>query len=517
VAEGKTIYESRATSVTLFEDRATVTRAAQVKTDGKDGWARISGFSPLLSDRSIRVKPAGSGREVLSVRVRRVIDYVSSSSDEDVAGLDKEAIEAKNTAKLDQLAISRHTHSRNRLSTLYSQWAEAISRLNWAREDDSIHEWDEAYRQIGEAMQDAIEGQESAHVDLDGANDQLRSATRRLELARRREPVCRAIVEVQLSGSPELPSDLEIDYTVPCALWRPEHRVQATDGVLEWTVSATSWQLTGENWKDVALSFSTARLSKASAAPLLVEDRVKIREKTEQEKKVVTVSLRDEEVKLAGKQDAHRSVDEMPGVDDGGVPLTFSAPTVISLPSDGEPHRIELYRLSLPAKIKRVLMAEMTPIAHFVAESTLDDDRPLLAGPMVVSRSASMVGRSRMSFVGAGEGFEIGLGPDDGVRIKREQKEKPSRKAISGTQIIDREVTLYLANLSDVEREFEVVERIPVSEVEQVEIELEDSEGWSFDAKDGFLKKQVTVGGNDRAETGYSYQLRAKSNVQLPF
>ncbi len=49
------------------------------------------------------------------------------------------------------------------------------------------------------------------------------------------------------------------------------------------------------------------------------------------------------------------------------------------------------------------------------------------------------------------------------------------------------------------------------------EIKLEESEGWSFDAKDGFLKQQITVGPNGRAEAGYSYQLRAKSNVQLPF
>ena len=57
---------------------------------------------------------------------------------------------------------------------------------------------------------------------------------------------------------------ISLDYMVPCALWRPIHRATLDGGSLLFECEAAVWQATGEDWREVALSFSTARPTQRS-------------------------------------------------------------------------------------------------------------------------------------------------------------------------------------------------------------------------------------------------------------
>ena len=127
-----------------------------------------------------------------------------------------------------------------------------------------------------------------------------------------------------------------------------------------------------------------------------------------------------------------------------------------------------------------------------------------------------MVGRARLDFVGKGEPFEIGFGPDGGIRVRRTEDEERDTQAITGTQRIKRKVTLYLSNLSDEPKKLLVTERIPVSEIEDVEIDLLDAGGFSLDKKDGFLNATVEIGANATKTMSFAFEVKAASRVVLP-
>src|SRR6185369_1930256 len=110
---------------------------------------------------------------------------------------------------------------------------------------------------------------------------------------------------------------------------------------------------------------------------------------------------------------------------------------------------VEVARASVEAKIERVVFPEAAPVAHLRATATLAQAGPLLAGPLRVARGKSLVGLGRIGFVGRGEPFEIGLGADDGVRVRRSRTEERETVAVLGTQKIRRKVEVFLANLSD--------------------------------------------------------------------
>jgi uncharacterized protein (TIGR02231 family) len=291
---------------------------------------------------------------------------------------------------------------------------------------------------------------------------------------------------------------------------------QGQEAPIEIITTATAWQLTGEVWEDVEARFSTARPARAASAPLLADDVLVSRRKTDEERRRIEVSLRDQALQVAGLDRGARAVEEMPGVDDGGEPVVLSPKGPVTIASDGRPFRVEVARIETSAKIERVVFPELAEVAHLRGTATLAKVGPILAGPVRVARGQSLVGRAKIGFVGKGEPFEVGLGVDDGVRVRRETTEERDTSAIVGTQKIKRKASVFLTNLASEPKRVLVTERLPVSEIEDVVVTLTDAGGFTLDAQDGFLRREVELGPHETAELGMGYEIRAAAKVVLP-
>jgi len=203
-------------------------------------------------------------------------------------------------------------------------------------------------------------------------------------------------------------------------------------------------------------------------------------------------------------------------VDDGGEPLNYVGKERVTLPSNGRPFRVEIGRTNMDAEVARVLMATRSPAAHIRATATLSGSGPLLAGPVRLARGSSIVGRAKIDFIGKGEPFELGFGPDDGIRVRRMEDEERDTQTLTGAQRIRRKVSLFLSNISGTNRSVLVNERVPVSEIDEVEIQMLDAGPFKLDAKDGFLRTTVDVGARATKIMRFSYEVRAGSKVVLP-
>jgi hypothetical protein len=142
--------------------------------------------------------------------------------------------------------------------------------------------------------------------------------------------------------------------------------------------------------------------------------------------------------------------------------------------------------------------------------------RPLLAGPIDLVRECGRMGRTQVLFVAAGESFALGWGPDPMVRMQRKtEKGKEDSQFMSGWVKVDHTVEVQLSNLGVEPRTLEVVERIPVSEVKQVEIALDGkqtTDGVAADAN-GFVKWTVELGPRERRTLKLVYQLKRRKEV----
>lgn len=515
---------SRALAVTLFEDRAEVTRSAEVTATAGLSSATVSGVSPFVDERSVQVK-AADGARVVSARVRFHAHLERALGREAIEALEAEERAATRRVKEAEDALSRAALALTRAEALAMSWRElAASVPRGAAAEASIASLREALAAINRGADEALQEADAGRAAHLAARDDRERAQRRLREGRIEHPRYEARIEVQLAVPEARAVALEITYRVPCALWRPEHLVRLAGAVpasgakapIEIVTFATAWQRTGEVWDDVAIRFSTARPARDASPPSLTDDVLTQRRKTDQERSRIEVDLREQAVMVAGLDRGARAVDEMPGVDDGGEPLLLAPSGKVSLASDGRPLRIEVGRRTVEATLDRVLFPEVAQVAHLRATATLTQGGPLLAGPVRIARGQSLVGRARLDFVGQGEPFEVGLGTDDGVRVRRAQTDQRETTPVTGTQRIRRNVKVFLSNLSSEARRVLVTERLPVSEIDDVEITLTAAGGFRNEGKDGFLLREVELPPNGTQTLELAYELRASSKVVLP-
>jgi uncharacterized protein (TIGR02231 family) len=513
--------DSTVLRVTLFEDRAEVVRSTSCVVPAGVSWVRLSGVATMVHDPSVQpslVSGGGTAR-ILSSHVVRRVRKVPVCSEAEVKSAEADyraAIARRVTAERSLEAAEAHEA---RFVSLLKEWTTALRRVPRDARTE-LSGWRTARKELLSAQTQALDAVAAARAELEAARlDEARAALRN-EKVRQEEPRFEAAIELQVESPGGGPLQLEVSYRTPCALWRPEHlcRLVQKDGAAQMVITtwATVWQRTGEEWRNVPLRFSTARPAQAASPPLLTEDNLRLRKKTDAEKRNIVVEVREQAIAVAGLARGTSDVQEMPGVDDGGEPLTLQALRPTTVPASGQPVRVEIGSITLPCQVERVAYPERGAAVHLRATATLGGALPLLAGPIHVLRGSELCGRGHTGFVGRGEPFEIGFGVDDGLRVRRKVEESRETTPVVGTQKVSRAVKLYVSNLSGEPRRLLVTERIPVSEIRDVEVILEKTSGMRYDPKDGFASFDLELPARATRELELSYRIGAPSRVILP-
>lgn len=513
---------SVATGVTFFEDRAEVQRRARVAVPAGVSRVRVAGVSVAVDDPSLVASVAGDRARVVGARVVRRVRAEPAAGDDAAAAWERDQRDAARDHAVAAAAVERAEGAWQRVRALQAAWIEAVQRVPAGGDDPTAAaaRWRAAWDALDARATAALDARRDAGMAADAAQLALDRATLRRAEGRLVEPRHEAVVEVQVEAREAHDCEVTLVYRTPCALWRPEHLarlVRREDGSHELVIRswATAWQATGEDWSRVPCRFSTARPARSAAAPRLTDDVLAARRKSDAERRLVTVEARDRALSLAGVAGA-RAVDAMPGVDDGGEPQCFEAKAPTTVPSDGAPVRVELFEARMPCEVERVALPERAAAVHLRATATLAGPAPLLAGPVMVAREAEVVGRGRLGYVGRGEPFELGFGVDDGLRVRRHVEDKRESSAVLGAQKIIRTVTVYVSNLGGESRRLTVTERVPVSELKDVEVTVVSAGGARHDAKDGFLRWEVELTAQGTHALSATWRVEAPARVTLP-
>ena len=499
-----TIYK-----VIVLEDRAQVFRRGKIALGVGTHRLTVSGVTALVDDRSAVAK-AGDGTRVDSVRVQRRWHFAHDKS-----GPEHDALRERAIAYARALdALDRQRQSESRQSDLLNHATDlALQGLN--RELHEEMPFADRWPHVLHRLFAARHRQDEARLALQGKADELERE--RLAIAGRAEglsshPVlARADIELTISCDSAREVQLEVSYVVPCAAWRPLHRAHALKTGVTIESSAAVWQASGEDWNEIELWVSTARPTRPAAPPALPVDTVHKRQKLE---KKTVVAIRQTTIQSTGagaQEDA-----DLPGVDDGGETRLLRAAGLVSIPSDGKMRRSPLFSFDAPAEWKALCRPELDVTVHPVCTTSHRGSSPLLPGPVDLIGESGFVGRGQLEFVAPGEKFELDLGASEHLRVKRWTDEKRETARLTGKQTITREVRLYISNLDGTARDFTIEERIPVSELQDVQVELFNVEKFAHAKPDefGVLRCPIKLQPHAVQEVSYSYRLVAAASVQ---
>lgn len=509
---------TKATHVTFFEDRARVTRTLTATLGKGLHDLTLLGISAVIDDPSVTLTLDTDQARVLASRARRRVREQHLTSGDELAALTTQRDEHQRHHDDALLEHERACHAQRRVEGLAATLRQKLARPSLC---DEPAQWQDALNTVLTELEQALERREQAQQRIERTRRDIAHTAQLIAQASHTTRSLEAVVDAQLENltDQDLTVGITLRYFTPCALWRPEHRARLVrpddaPATLELHTLASIWQRTGEVWEDVLCTFSTARPTQAASPPLLSDDTLHTRPKTDEERRTIQVEARDVDIQTAGPQGA-RKLDELPGVDDGGEPLKLTVERPVSIPSTGRAVRLELSHTSLACELETVAYPERAPTAHLRVRATWQGKEPLLAGPVTLMRESTLVGKAPMHFVAPQEVFELGFGISEGVRIRREVKSEDVSRTLSRRTRTAYTVTLRVSNMGQHTEQITIVDRVPVSELEQVEVETTQLPRAATRKEDGFIEITRALTPRYTEEMKLEYRVDCAPNVSL--
>lgn len=504
-----TTIELPITQVTVLEDRALITRSGRVELSEGSHALRVPGVAPVIVDKTLSVQTSSGGR-VGQARVRRTSATSKEAQRERVAQWKKLESERRGVVQAALLDLTLAREAAVEIRKMESLHLAELSEDIALGRDVSARMVTLAT--VRERLGDAVDARVEAQRRWERANKAMLDTHHMVESLGDETRTLAAHVELQLQmdagGPPSV--ELTLRYAVAGALWRPAHvATMHEDGRVRIEAQACVWQATGEDWTDARLSFSTERPSLGATPPQLHTDTLALKRKAQE----VSVQTRDQVISTTG-EGAAEIRDEMPGVDDGGEPLALEAEGTRTVVSNGRPHHVSLFSFESEAEREQICRPEKVEAVLLRTTQAHRGPHPLLAGPVELRRQGGYVGRTSTLFVAPGETFELGWGPNPDLRVHRKvEPAAHSRKPLSSWVRKPRTVTVTISNLGAESHQVRLQERVMVSEIDKVEVEIGPLQGGALDG-DGIVSKALSVRGFGETTYAFDWTLVVHDDVR---
>lgn len=480
-AQARVPVSSAVVSVTVYSDRALVTRAAETPLSRGETVLVFSDLPSATDPASVQVSGSGafSLRDVRVV-TRQVVRDVSA----DVRRLEDEirALEARLEIERDRTkeAEAERAFVADMAKRLTSNAGESeslpLDPAAWAKMLDF-------HRARNEAVDASIRSSKAAakaiEVELDRARRELRSLGSGARLS---------VMEAELTLEAQVPAKarVELSYVVAGPSWRPDYVVRADSESKKLSVHyrAMVRQNTGEAWKDAALKLSTARPQVGGSLPELSPwfvdfYRPPVAKPAESAKMSRALAPAPAPSAAAGAMmDKAAEVAEpapemevaVASAQSGATAVTFSIPGASTVEADNRERTVSVAVLDLPVAFSWAAVPKLSPYAYFRATATNASDFPFLPGRSHVYVDGAYVADAEMDSVPPGGEFKADLGVDEAVSVERKLKRKfdETTGVVSKKSKTTWEYLITVKNGKKAEIALKLTDQLPIPANEQI-------------------------------------------------
>ncbi len=467
---------SAPTSVTVYNGFAMVTREVSVEVAAGAHEVILPDLPQWVDTGSLRVTL--SGADLGGTRLRT--DALPPQSDGDSAAVTaaKERIEAAERALRDLGDAAAD-------AGVASQAAEArLKFLMGLASSDTLPSTPDALADLGTMIeaqtlaatqtqitaQRAVRDVEEARPDLEKDLTDARATLAALT------PPAEPKVLLALSVAAEGAGTVIASVSYPArASWQPTYDVVLARGDRDSMTlrrAALIYQNSGENWDNVTLTLSTLAPSGQVVPselypPLLRFEDPQLREKTQRARSSLSADFAD-----APMVAMEAAPVPQPNFDGPGV--TYTLPNPLTIAQNAEGARVELDALEFNARVFARAVPVRDTTAYLMAEATNESREPLLAADSAqVFIDGTLVGRSSFAAVPAGDTFTQAFGPIEDLRLNHKiiDQSEGDRGLINRSNARTQEVRMSIENLGNDAWEIELLEGIPYSEQDDLDIE----------------------------------------------
>ncbi|MBD2246670.1 mucoidy inhibitor MuiA family protein [Nostoc sp. FACHB-888] len=517
--------QSEIVAVTVYADRALVTRRGVVDLTGIEQELVITSLPETLETESVRVSGTGTvGVRLLGVSSDRI--YTTEPVAERVAHLTRqiEQLEAEKRhlqAQVDALALQSSFIAGLREKT-EEPFAQSLSRKNLSLSEtlDFLNFLGSQYSEYAIASGECKTQQQ----ELDKQLQALHTSLQIIQTPHPKESFS-LVVGVEVAGEGEF--ELEVSYLVNRASWTPLYdlRFSTTSDIVHLSYLAEITQSSGEDWIGANLTLSTAKPGLGTLPPKLEPWYIDaprpqmLRQRQLPAQRPLLPPIPEQAAPTAKAdwqeedevaQDTFIPVETVTAeVSKEGNVVTFKLTGGGNIPSDGAPHKTTIFNDNYPCSFDYVAMPRLVSFAYLQANvKNSSNGATLLPGKANIFRDNVFIGTTQLENIAPGQEFKLNLGIDEGLKIERDLVERlVDKRLISNQRRTTYSYRLLITNLIDKEVNLEVTEQLPVSRNEQIKVRLSRSNPQIQLGEMGILEWQLTLPPQETREIYYQFNV----------
>lgn len=487
------VAESQISAVTVYADRAAVTRTATIDLPAGASTVVLSGLPESLFTDSLRATGEAQGDVILGAIENKMI-----SSAELAAPRERE-LNAKLQGLQDQRALieadQTALQSKQQFLTTLAQQASLRSRENIAAIDLKPEQWTGAAEAVGKDLSDTLRALAGKSVELRQMDEQISAVQTELnQLSTGAHQTYQVKIPLESRGTNRL--TLNVTYQLPNAGWAPiyDARLDTATGKVALTQFGEVRQQTGEDWTNVKVTLSTAQPARNATLPMLNPMWVSLYNPQEEAER----SRRSAEMMTLGAARSNVAGMAMDAVAESAMPMAAPAPVMkaavfqgatlnaggyvseYSIPgtadilADGTAKKVMIGNLDITS----TLVAKIKPLfdtqAYLVAVTKLGGEAPLLPGRASLFRDGAFIGSSFLPMLRPGEETDISFGIDDQIVVKHNVTKDESGEdgVISRDSTRTRITSTDIQNLHRMPVSIMVLQTVPVAQNEDIKVQI---------------------------------------------
>jgi len=483
---GLNAVESTITSVTVYADRAQITRSATTYLTKGEHKILFEELPQSIEQNSIQAN--GKGNAILR-DVTFKTEQFAQITDETKKALNDELLELQDTKNTynDQKTqaqdekrvvkdiltkLTTTTEETKNMELDPEKWIKMVEfyRTKQKTLDAEIRETDKLVRNI--------------NAEIDRVNREIREAGQQ---AYKYKNMVEVLVDMQKEGNLKL----DLSYIVYGPTWTPIYdlRVDSENKTMNLTYKSNIFQTTGEDWNNVDLKLSTAKPNMSAQPPELYPQYISIYKQQPMRGKkqmrpssgmsnTVTMSIEGMSVDDSFAEYDMEMVHSASTIESGATSVVFDIDGSNTIKSDNEPHLVTITIQEFPAGFRYSTIPKHSQYAYLKAKVKNDSDYPFLPGDTNVFLDNNFVANSHLKAVAPTEEFWTFLGVDESIKVEYKFVKKFDE---TGGLFVEKnkkifEYLIKITNNKKTQEEIVVWDQLPISQNEKIKVKLIEPE-----------------------------------------
>ncbi len=525
---------SRITEVTVYPGSARLKREAVIDLSTGSRSIVLEDILGKVDENSVSVTGRGEAQvKIYGAYLKK--EYLKEASDERVKGLENniEALEDKISVENNNLKILEEEEGFLNSIKLFSGEQIPKDLVTTMPSGTKLKEILDFLILNSKDLQEKKEGIRLKAREWSKEKEKLVSELKNLRGASQK---LKHSIVVDLDAVKPGKFSLAVSYLVTGANWRPlyDARVKFEQEEVELTSFGVITQTTGEDWANVKLTLSTAKPTLGGRMPYVEPwflRPVEVRREKQRMRAAMEMmaesplhqqdALYLEKAEESKEEEAQLAFTE---VAYEGLSIVYQILKPASIKSDGSETKFPVTTQTLKANLEYSAYPRSSPYVYLGSRVKNAPNLQLLAGQVNVFLDENFVGKSSIDTIGPGEEFDLYLGVDEGVKVKREQLSKKADDVLIGNISSPSLKTTFayritVENYKPKKMKVIIFESLPISENDRIKVKIFDEKPGpqekDWKARKGVWRWEFELESQAKQEIFYSYLIEHPREMSI--